>query len=79
MILAMADGDGGIDGESVVMSRIGIDVLVGALAIVIAETNVHEKKVCSACDIHITYSIVGDGGGSAGVSGCMIISMLVIE
>uniref|UniRef100_A0A2N9H6K4 Myb/SANT-like domain-containing protein n=1 Tax=Fagus sylvatica TaxID=28930 RepID=A0A2N9H6K4_FAGSY len=70
MILAMADGDGGIDGESVVMSGIGIDVLVGALAIVIAETNVHEKKVCSACDIHITYSIVGDGGGSAGVSGC---------
>ncbi len=46
MILAMADGDGGIDGESVVMSVIGIDVLVGALAIVIAETNVHEKKVC---------------------------------
>ena len=79
MILAMADGDGGIDGESVVMSGIGIDVLVGALAIVTAETNVHEKKVCSACDIHITYSIAGDGGGSAGVSGCMIISMLVIE
>uniref|UniRef100_A0A2N9I4Z3 Myb/SANT-like domain-containing protein n=1 Tax=Fagus sylvatica TaxID=28930 RepID=A0A2N9I4Z3_FAGSY len=68
----MADGDGGIDGESVVMSGIGIDVLVGALAIVIAETNVHEKKVCSACDIHITYSIVGDGGGSAGVSGYVL-------
>ena len=46
--IAMAMGDG-VNGESVLMSGICVVVLAGPLMLVVGETNVHGKEVCSVC------------------------------